>query len=89
MTADSYNPAYNALELNRLLAGLDNEDLRKAISYVEFLYDQRRKADADRNGRIMREIQALIGDDKGWDSEEEMIKDVAEFRRSRMVENLS
>ena len=89
MTSDSYNTTYNALELNRLLAGLNNEDLRKAISYVEFLYDQRQKTDADRNGRIMREIQALIGDDKGWDSEEEMIKDVAEFRRSRMLENLS
>ena len=89
MAGDLYNPTYNALELNKMLAGLNNEDLRKAISYVEFLYYQRRKEDADKNGRIMREIQALIGDDKGWDSEEEMIKDVAEFRRSRMSENIS
>ncbi len=84
---DSYNLTYNALELNRMIAGLNNEDLKKAISYIEFLYEQRQKAEADRNGRIMREIQALIGNDKGWDSEEDMIKDMAEFRRSRMSEN--
>ena len=89
MPADAYNIAYNALELNRLLSGLNNEDLKKAISYVEFLYEQRRKEDTDRNGRIMREIQSMIGEDKGWSSEEDMIKDMAEFRRSRMSENPS
>ena len=89
MSGNLYNAAYNALELNRLLAGVNNDDLRKAISYVEFLYDQRQKAEAGRNGRIMREINALIGDDKGWVSEDEMIKDLAESRRSRMLENIS
>ena len=89
MSGNLYNATYNALELNRLLAGLNNDDLRKAISYVEFLYDQRQKAEAGRNERIMREINALIGDDKGWASEDEMIKDLAESRRSRMLENIS
>ena len=89
MSGNLYNATYNALELNRLLSGLNNDDLRKAISYVEFLYDQRQKAEAGRNERIMREINALIGDDKGWVSEDEMIKDLAESRRSRMLENIS
>ena len=89
MIVDSYNATFNALQLNQMLASLNNEDLKKAISYIEFLSEQRAKAEADRNERIIHEIQELIGNDKGWDSEEEMIKDMAEFRRSRMVENNS
>ncbi|MBQ3402029.1 MAG: hypothetical protein IJG65_01460 [Synergistaceae bacterium] len=89
MPGYSYNATYNALRLNELLSSLNNEDLTKAISYVEFLSEQRAKAEADRTDRIIREIQELIGDDKGWASEEEMIKDMAEFRRSRMSENIS
>lgn len=89
MIVDSYNATFNALQLNQMLASLNNEDLKKAISYIEFLSEQRVKAEADRNERLIHEIQELIGNDKGWDSEEEMIKDMAEFRRSRMVENNS
>ena len=89
MPGYSYNATYNALRPNELLSSLNNEDLTKAISYVEFLSEQRAKAEADRTDRIIREIQELIGDDKGWASEEEMIKDMAEFRRSRMSENIS
>ena len=87
MVVDSYNATFNALQLNQMLASLNNEDLKKAISYIEFLSEQRAKAEADRNERIIHEIQELIGNDKGWDSEEEMIKDIAEFRRNRMLEN--
>ena len=89
MVVDSYNATFNALQLNQMLASLNNEDLKKAISYIEFLSEQRAKAEADRNERIIHEIQELIGNDKGRDSEEEMIKDMAEFRRSRMLENNS
>ena len=89
MVVDSYNATFNALQLNQMLASLNNEDLKKAISYIEFLSEQRAKAEADRNERIIHEIQELIGNDKGRDSEEEMIKDMAEFRRNRMLENNS
>ena len=81
MVVDSYNATFNALQLNQMLASLNNEDLKKAISYIEFLSEQRAKAEADRNERIIHEIQELIGNDKGWDSEEEMIKDIARVQK--------
>ena len=32
----------------------------------------------------MAKIQALIGENRGWSSEEDMIRDMAEFRRKRI-----
>lgn len=40
---------------------------------------------AEKNLMLMEEIQDIIGDDKGWKSEDEMIKDLAEMRRRRMA----
>ena len=78
---------YSAFEISSLLAGLNEEDYDHALSYIRYLYDNRKTA--NRNGKIMREINALIGDDKGWESEEAMIQDLAEQRRSRMLENIN
>lgn len=32
----------------------------------------------------MNEFQNIIGEETGWDSEEDMLKDMAEFRRERL-----
>ena len=32
----------------------------------------------------LTEIQSMFAEDKGWDSEESMLADMAEFRRERM-----
>lgn len=32
----------------------------------------------------MNEFQNIIGEDTGWNSEEDMLKDMAEFRRERL-----
>lgn len=32
----------------------------------------------------MDEIQTVIGDDRGWESEEEMLADMAKFRKERL-----
>ncbi|MBQ9388839.1 MAG: hypothetical protein IJU07_01530 [Synergistaceae bacterium] len=55
------------------------------MSYIRFLYDNRKTANTIK--QAFKDIQELIGDDKGWDSEEEMIKYMAEFRRNRILEN--
>lgn len=78
---------YSAFEISSLLAGLNEEDYAHALSYIRFLYANRRTA--DKNKQIMSEIQTLIGDNKGWDSEEAMIRELAEDRRRRMLENNS
>ena len=78
---------YSSFEISSLLAGLNEEDYAHAISYIRYLYANRKTA--EKNERLMRGIRELIGDDKGWNSEEEMIEDLAAFRRSRMLENIS
>ena len=32
----------------------------------------------------MNEFQSIIGENTGWDSEEDMLKDMADFRRGRL-----
>lgn len=39
---------------------------------------------AEKNLALMDQFQEIIGEDKGWVNEEEMIKDLAEMRRRRM-----
>lgn len=76
--------APTAIAVNDLLDTLEEEDLRSAISYIQFLSVNRKKAKAEQSKAAMREIQGMFADDKGWESEEEMLADMAEFRRKRL-----
>ena len=76
------SPAVNVV--NDLLNTLEEDDYKMAISYIHFLSDSRKKARAKKAAEIMEQIQSVIGDDKGWESEDEMLADMAAFRRERM-----
>lgn len=39
---------------------------------------------AKESNEILSQIQGLFSDDKGWDSEEQMLADMAAFRKKRM-----
>ena len=67
-----------AKKLVQMMQVLTDEDYLAAIKYVEFLTEMRKNATKN----TIREIQDLFKDDKGWASEEEMLADMAEFRRS-------
>ncbi len=67
-----------------LLSNLEEEDYRTVISFIQYLSDKRKKEKGQENRKILSEIQSVFQDDKGWDSEEEMIADMAAFRRERM-----
>lgn len=56
-------------------------------SRLDILAEKILSARAKKNLEIMEEIQSIIGDDKGWASEEEMIKDLAEMRRRKYLES--
>lgn len=43
-----------------------------------------RREKADQDSKTLKEIQSMFADNKGWDSEESMINDMAAFRRERM-----
>ncbi|MBQ3641544.1 MAG: hypothetical protein IJJ70_10125 [Treponema sp.] len=68
-----------AKKLDQMMQVLTDEDYLAAIKYVEFLAEMRKNA----TKKTIREIQGLFKDDKGWASEEEMLADMAEFRRNR------
>lgn len=67
-----------------MLNTLGEEDYKMAVSYIQFLSDSRKKERAKKAAEVMDQIQSIIGDNKGWDSEEEMLQDMANFRRERM-----
>lgn len=69
--------------VNDMLNTLE-EDYKMAISYIQFLSDSRKKMRAKKAAGIMDEIQTVIGDDRGWESEEEMLADMAKFRKERL-----
>ncbi len=73
--------APTAIAVNDLLNTLEEEDLMSALSYIQFLSVNRKKAKAERSKVAMKEIQEMFADDKGWESEEEMLADMAEFRK--------
>ncbi len=73
-----------AATVRNMLDTLEEEDYKMAVNYIQFLYDSRKKAKVKKATEAMDRIQTIVGNDKGWDSEEEMLEDMARFRRERM-----
>lgn len=76
--------APTAALVNDLLSTLEEEDYNAAIRYIQFLSVTRKQTKAEKSKAALAEIQDMFADDKGWDSEEDMLADMAEFRRSRL-----
>ncbi len=76
--------APNAVLVNELLDTLNDQDYNTVIEFIQFLSDKRKSENANKNSETLKNIQAMFADDKGWDSEESMIADMAAFRRERM-----
>ena len=77
--------APTAANVNNLLNSLEEEDYNAAIRYIQFLAVSRRQQKAQQSKSLLQEIQSMFsGEDKGWASEEDMLKDMAEFRRERL-----
>ena len=70
-----------ASKLTQMIKMLTEEDYSAAIKYIEFLISSRKQT----TKATIRQIQKMFTDNKGWDSEEEMLSDMAAFRRSRLV----
>nr|WP_300657464.1 hypothetical protein [uncultured Acetatifactor sp.] len=74
-----------AAMVNDLLNSLEAEDYNSVISYIRFLSDSRKKDKAKKSLESLAEIQSMFAEDKGWDSEESMLADMAKFRRERLM----
>ena len=67
-----------------MLNHLEEEDYRTAISFIEYLVSSRKKKRSEESKNTLAEIQKMFVEDKGGDSEESMIAEIAAFRRQRM-----
>ena len=67
-------------DLTQMVATLTDEYRVAATKYIEFLL-QSQKANAK---ATLSKIQNMFADDKGWNSEAEMLSDMANFRRERL-----
>ncbi len=74
----------SAAMVSDMLNNLEEEDYRTAISFIEYLASSRKKKRTEESKNTLTEIQKMFADNKGWDSEESMIEDMAAFRRERM-----
>lgn len=70
--------------VNTMLESLEEEDYNAAIQFIQYLSDTRKKKKAMNNKKILAEIQDIFQEDKGWENEEAMLKDMAIFRKERM-----
>ena len=75
-------------EINTLLETLDVEDYTVVLDYVRLIAQNRKKQRALDSIEAMNEFHSVLNGDKGWNSEEEMLEDMAEFRRSRFILSL-
>ena len=76
--------APTATMVNELLNTLETEDYNTAISFIQFLSLSRKKEKEEKSLAALKEIQSMFSDDKTWSSEDEMLKEMAEFRRERL-----
>ena len=75
--------APTAATVNELLNTLGKEDYQTAVSFIQFLAAQRKKEQAENSKSVLHQIQNMFADDKGWDTEQSMIEEMAAFRRER------
>lgn len=73
-----------AIMLNDMLNTLEEKDYDTIIEYIRLLSATRKKERAMQTIAAMDEFQNIIGENVGWTSEEDMLKDMADFRRRRL-----
>lgn len=79
----------SVVTVNDMLNTLEEEDYEMAINYIQFLYESRKKERVKKAAKAMDEFQSILGGDTGWDSEEEMLADMARFRKERIAMNIN
>ena len=65
-------------EINALLTDLSEEDYAVVIDYVRLLAENRKRQRKLETLAAMNEFGAVLGNDKGWSSEEDMLADMVQ-----------
>ena len=75
--------APTAAAINEMLDSLNEEDYRTAVRFIEYLSTSRKQEKREKSKVSLLEIQNMFKDDKGGDSEQSMLEEMAAFRRER------
>ena len=75
--------------MNDIFETLSEESQISVIDYIQYLAYREGKRNAEQARRAFEAVDAILDGDTGWASEEEMIADLAEFRRKREAERSS
>ena len=68
-----------------LLDKLNPENLQTALRFIQFLQQTQKEKTDTENLRVFEQLQDMFKEDKGgYSSEEDMISDLAQFRRGRL-----
>lgn len=78
------NTSVNTAMLADMLECLSEENRFAVFSYVQYLMDMEGRRKAQQAQRAFENVDTILNGDTGWASEEEMIADLAEFRRKSM-----
>ncbi|MBO4349766.1 MAG: hypothetical protein J6A01_02315 [Proteobacteria bacterium] len=71
--------------VQNMLNALDADDFRTAMRFIQFLQETKKEKTAARNLAVFHQLQNMFEDDKGgYTSEEDIIRDLAQFRRERI-----
>lgn len=76
-----------SVTVNDMLNNLEEEDYKAAIRFIEYLSTSRKEKKAAESKELLLQIQNMFSENKGWDSEESMVTELADFRRKQMYEN--
>ena len=66
-----------------MFESLSEEDQISALDYIQYLRDRAGRRKVEQARQAFEEVDRLLNGDTGWASEEEMIADLAQFRRER------
>ena len=72
------------MEIFTLLETLETEDYSIILDYVKLIAQNRKRQRALETIAAINEFHSVLNGDKGWESEEEMLKDMADSRRKRL-----
>ena len=82
----------SAIEMKTFESQLEGLSFSEQIYVMEYLLKLIRLRQQPTNGKnisakaVLNEIQGMYAEDKGWASEDEMLKDLAGFRRERVAQ---
>ena len=72
-------------KINSMLTTLDEKQVEDVLKYVEYLVFLKEKETKSDNASRIAQIQDLLAGDNVWKNEDEMLAEMAEFRRRRMA----